>query len=277
MDAGMIVYVAEPRSPALAPYAAVRDRDLARRDGLFVVEGQIALEHLVTAGRFPVESVLIGESRQAPLAGLLQGLDPQLPVYVVPQATMDAVTGFHIHRGVLAMARRLPPASVAEVAPAGAATLLGLIGLSNHDNVGGCFRNAAAFGADAVLLDETSCDPLYRKSIRVSSGAALSVPFAHGGRGEAMVDELMQRGFECWSLTPSGGEPLQALQPPQRLALLLGAEGPGLPDALMDRTRRVTIPIAAGFDSLNVATAGAIALAHVFSARRNAGPVHLET
>ncbi len=264
----MIIHLTASDQPQLAPYAAVRDRDLARRDGLFVVEGQIALEHLIEAGRFPLVSVLIGESRESPLAGLLQRLTPDIPVYVVPQPVMDAVTGFHIHRGVLAMARRLASASVAEVAPQGPATLLGLIGLSNHDNVGGCFRNAAAFGADAVLLDETSCDPLYRKSIRVSSGAALSVPFAHGGDGGSIVDELMQRGFACWSLTPSGGEPLQALDPPQRLALLLGAEGPGLPPALMDRTRRVTIPIASGFDSLNVATAGAIALAHVFAARR---------
>lgn len=268
----MIVYVTEPTSPALAPYARVRDRDLEREDGLFVVEGQIALEHLVTAGRFALASVLIGESRKAPLAALLERLDPQIPVYVVQQATMDAVTGFHIHRGVLAMAQRMAPATISDVAPAGPATLLGLIGLSNHDNVGGCFRNAAAFGADAVLLDGTSCDPLYRKSIRVSSGAALSVPFAHGGDGEAMVGELMRRGFECWSLTPSGGEPLKALAPPRRLALLLGAEGPGLPPALMNRTRRVTIPMSPGFDSLNVATAGAIALAHVFAARGPASP-----
>jgi len=149
-----------------------------------------------------------------------------------------------------------------------AATLLTLIGLSNHDNVGACFRNAAALGADAVLLDETSCDPLYRKSIRVSAGTALSLPFAHSGDGASILATLAANNIEAWALTPSGGEPLQSLTPPPRLAIVLGAEGPGLPSGLMDRARRVSIPMAPGIDSLNVAAAGAIALAHVFAARQ---------
>lgn len=264
----MIVYVKEATDPALAPYARLRDRDLARDDGLFIVEGRIALERLIAAGRFPLVSVLIAANRQDPLADVLERIDPLTPVLVAPQDVMDAIAGFHIHRGVLALARRLPSLQPSALLSGSAArTVLGLIGLSNHDNVGGCFRNAAAFGAAAVLLDQTSCDPLYRKAIRVSSGATLSVPFAHGGTGGDMVDLLEASSFECWSLTPSGGAPLQSLAPPPRVALLLGAEGPGLPPGLMDRTRRVTIPITPGFDSLNVATAGAIALAHVYAAR----------
>src|SRR5690606_21086790 len=145
---------------------------------------------------------------------------------------------------------------------------------ANHDNVGACFRNAAALGADAVLLDAASCDPLYRKSIRVSAGTALSLPFARSGDGAGIVDALAGAGVETWALTPAGGEKLHTLAPPPRLAILLGAEGHGLPSALMDRCRRISIPMTPGIDSLNVATAGAIALAHVFASRSGltAGP-----
>jgi tRNA G18 (ribose-2'-O)-methylase SpoU len=118
-----------------------------------------------------------------------------------------------------------------------------------------------------VLLDETSCDPLYRKSIRVSSGAALTLPFAHGGDGASLLAALADAEIETWSLSPSGGESLTGLAPPQRLALFLGAEGPGLPAGLMAQSRRVSIPMAGAMDSLNVATAGAIALSHVFTRR----------
>ena len=124
------------------------------------------------------------------------------------------------------------------------------------------------------MLDAPSCDPLYRKSIRVSSGTALSLPFAHSGDGASILSALEAAEHRTWALTPLDGEPLQSVAPPPRLALVLGAEGPGLPPALMDRCRRVSIPMSPGIDSLNVATAGAIALAHVFSSRGRltAGP-----
>ena len=143
------------------------------------------------------------------------------------------------------------------------ATVLGLVGLANHDNVGGVFRNAAAFGADAVLLDETSCDPLYRKAIRVSVGAALITPFSRGGTAGDLVGALAAAAFEVVALSPAGAEPLASYRRAPRTALLLGAEGPGLPPALLARTRTVRIGMAAGFDSLNVATASGIALHHV--------------
>jgi tRNA G18 (ribose-2'-O)-methylase SpoU len=184
---------------------------------------------------------------------------------------MDGLAGYHLHRGVLALAQRNDDPTAQQLLaslPAGPLTLLVLVGLSNHDNVGGCFRNAAAFGASAVLLDETSCDPLYRKSIRVSSGAALTLPFAHGGDGASLLSALADADIETWSLSPSGGDSLTTLAPPPRLALVLGAEGPGLPAELMARSHRVSIAMGGAMDSLNVATAGAIALAHVFT-RRN--------
>jgi tRNA G18 (ribose-2'-O)-methylase SpoU len=266
----MIVPVATVSDPRLAPYAAVKDRDLARRDGRFIVEGRVTLQRLIEASRFPVESLFLSESRVKPLTPLLWKLDPHIPVYTTPQAVMDGVAGFHLHRGVLALARRSAEMSCEDLIASltqPQSTLLALIGLSNHDNVGACFRNAAALGADAVLLDETSCDPLYRKSIRVSAGTALSLAFARSGDGASLIAALQNAGVETWALTPSGGEPLQKLTPPQRLAVVVGAEGPGLPPELMDRMRRVSIPMVEGVDSLNVAAAGAIALSHVFAAR----------
>lgn len=266
----MIIHLTNPEDPRTTGYRAVKDRDLARDDSRFIVEGAVALGQLATATRFPLESVLLAKSRVAPLAPLLARLDPTIPVYSAPQAVMDAITGFHIHRGVLALARRRVPETPQQVIaslPPGPATLLVAIGLANHDNTGACFRNAAALGASAVLLDEASCDPLYRKSIRVSSGAALSLPFAHAGDGDTILSALIDAGFTPWMLTPTDGAALHTLAPPERLAIVLGEEGRGLASSLLAQHQRVAIPMANNMDSLNVATAGAIALAHAFAQR----------
>lgn len=266
----MIITLDTADDPRIAGFRAVKDRDLIRHDGRFIVEGAIALERLLTASRFPVDSLLLAANRVDPLAPLLAGLSPEIPVYVTPQSIMDGVAGFPIHRGILALAKRTAaptPADLVASLPVGPLTLLVLIGLSNHDNVGGCFRNAAALGANAVLLDETCCDPLYRKAIRVSSGSALSLPFAHAGMGAEIIASLIEAGVTPWALSPSHGESLTKRDPPQRLALILGAEGPGLSAELMAQCQRISIPMAGDIDSLNVATAGAIALSHVLSKR----------
>jgi tRNA G18 (ribose-2'-O)-methylase SpoU len=270
----MLVEITSADDPRIAPYMGVKERDLLRAGNRFIVEGQVTLARLIKASRFPVESLFLSKSRLEPLGPLLAKLDPSVPVYAAPQPIMDQVTGFHIHRGVLGLAKRKGEATceqlVASFAKQSALTLLALVKLANHDNVGACFRNAAALGADAVLLDAASCDPLYRKSIRVSAGTALSLPFAHSGDGASMLDALDKAGIEAWALSPTDGEPLGKIEPPPRLAIVLGAEGPGLSPELMARCRRVSIPMAAGADSLNVATAGAIALSHVFNARPRA-------
>jgi len=265
----VIIALTSADDPRVAPYRGVKERDLLRGEQRFIVEGKVTLGRLIEASRFAIESLFIAENRVEPLMPMLARLDEAVPVYVAPQSVMDQITGFHIHRGVLALARRSAAPSVAELLSTLAApcTVLGLIGLSNHDNVGACFRNAAALGASAVLLDGASCDPLYRKSIRVSAGTALSLPFAHGGDGAGMMDALAAAGVEAWALSPAGGEPLHLLRPPERLAIVLGAEGPGLSPDLIARCRRVSIPMSPGIDSLNVAAAGAIALSHVFSSR----------
>ena len=175
---------------------------------------------------------------------------------------MSAVAGFPIHRGVLGVGLRgdePAPAALSRPPPA-PALVVGLAGLTNHDNVGGLFRNAAAFGADAVLLDAATCDPLYRKAIRVSAGAALTVPFARSPcRTRSWASRPRPRPRAARA-EPGRHRDLDGLAPRPRALLILGTEGPGLPAAVMARMRGLRIPMAPGFDSLNVATAGAIAL-----------------
>ncbi|MEQ8557829.1 MAG: RNA methyltransferase [Henriciella sp.] len=263
----MLVEIDDPRDPRLAPYISIRERDLTGRgDGRFIVEGKVTLGILARRSRFQIESVFIGESRLEPLAETLAELPGDVPVYVAPQAVMDQVAGFAIHRGVLACARKgegLPVERLLE-----SQTLLVLNDISNHDNVGAAFRNAAAFGAGGVLLDERSCDPLYRKAIRVSAGSALWLPFHHGGTGLEHVAALKAAGYEIWAMTPrADATPLPEMPVGGKIAVLLGAEGPGLPEALISAASPVCIPMSPGFDSINIATAGAVALSRIFEAR----------
>lgn len=269
-DRANLVRITDSRDPRVAAFLSIRERDLANsHGGRFVVEGKITLETLLRRSRFAIESLFLCETRLAPLAGLLPLVPENVPVYVAQQGVMDAVAGFPMHRGVLACGLKgapLPPQSLLD--GSGPSTALLLAGLSNHDNVGACFRNAAAFGASAILLDETSCDPLYRKAIRVSSGAVLWMPYTQGGGGADLIGVARNSGHEVWALTPrADAAPLSSLDVPERVALVLGAEGPGLPDDIIAQARPVRIPMADGFDSVNVATAAAIALSHVYNAR----------
>ncbi len=210
-------------------------------------------------------SVLVAESRLPGMADVLGGLPQALPVYGASQAVMDAIVGFPIHRGVLALGRR-PERTLADLIGGlpERALVVGLMGIANHDNMGGIFRNAAAFGADALMLGADCCDPLYRKAIRVSVGAALTTPFVVC---EEMVGALQTAGFEVLALSPRGEVDLADLKPAGRTAILFGAEGPGLPDGVLARSRTVRIRMAGGFDSLNVATTSGIVLHHLAAAR----------
>jgi tRNA G18 (ribose-2'-O)-methylase SpoU len=143
------------------------------------------------------------------------------------------------------------------------AVVLALFGIGNHDNMGGLFRNAAAFGAGAVLLGPDCCDPLYRKAIRVSVGAALTTPFAYFAPGDDPIAQMAAHSFEALALSPAGAETLAGLRPSARVAVLLGAEGPGLPPDILARARTIGIPMAGGFDSLNVAVTSGIVLHHL--------------
>jgi tRNA G18 (ribose-2'-O)-methylase SpoU len=264
----VLIPVDDPADPRVEPFLKVRERDLVGRRGRFVAEGEVVLA--AAAGRGLLEALLIDRKRVVGLGHVLQRLDPATPVYTASQGVLDAIVGFHIHRGILAIGRRPDAPSAAELL-AGLpprSTVLVLFGIGNHDNMGGLFRSTAAFGAGAVLLAQDCCDPLYRKAIRVSVGAALTAPFARFGPDEDPVSVLAGAGFEPLALSPAGRERLSAVSPPARTAVLLGAEGPGLPPELMARVRTVRIPMSPGWDSLNVAVAGAIALHHLAAARR---------
>jgi tRNA G18 (ribose-2'-O)-methylase SpoU len=254
--------IEDPGDPRIEAYRDIRERDLVGRRGLFVAEGEVVLRHLVEGRRFRPVSVLVHTKHLPKLEPLLQRLDPAVPVFHAGQEVLDAITGFPIHRGILGLGARDRPPGASELL-AGLpprALVLSLHGLANHDNVGAIFRNAAAFGADAVILDERCCDPLYRKALRVSVGAALIVPFARLESGADVLALLEAHGIEPVALTPRGRERLSDLARPERVAVLLGPEGPGLGEALISGARSVRIPMAGGFDSLNVATTCGIVL-----------------
>jgi tRNA G18 (ribose-2'-O)-methylase SpoU len=268
--------VSDLGDPRLDDYRNLRDRDLSRERAAFIVESELPVRVLLERSHYPVRSLLLAEGRLERFEALLARLEREVPVLVAPARLMDQVVGFPIHRGVLAAAGRLPvPAPDALLASLGAGPRLvvALEGLTNHDNVGGVYRNAAAFGADAVLLDARSCDPLYRKAVRVSLGAALFVPWARARSSAALRAALRAAGFANVALTPRrdasdvaelGG----ALALAPRTALWLGSEGPGLSDeTLAEADERVRIDIAAGCDALNVATAAGVALHCYRSAR----------
>ncbi len=261
-----IVRVVELSDPRLEDYQNLRDRDLARRRGAFIAESEVVLRVLVTRPEHRIRSVLLADSRLDKLADALVQLPPEVPIFVAPQETLDRVVGFHIHRGVLAAVERpearSPEALLRTLGP-GARRVVLLEGLTNHDNVGGIFRNAAAFGADAVLLDHATCDPFYRKAIRVSVAGALIVPFARANDTADLLAALRGADFTVYALSPRPDalDLARLERVPERVALLLGTEGPGLRDTSMaaaDATLR--IDMAGSFDSLNVATTSGIAL-----------------
>jgi tRNA G18 (ribose-2'-O)-methylase SpoU len=260
-----LIAVTDPADPRVALYRDVRERDLKGRGGRFIIEGEVVLRAALTLGRFAVESLLVAENRVEPLAAVLAGVADDVPIHVAGRQVLDGIAGFPLHRGVLAIGLRgeaIETATLMARLPERALVVV-LSAIANHDNVGGLFRNAAAFGADAVLLDAACCDPLYRKSIRVSAGAALVTPFAIAGTTAGICDMLLARGFEVLATSPRGRERLADIAPAPRTAVLFGTEGPGLPQALLDRLRSVRIEMAGGFDSLNVATTGGIVLHHL--------------
>jgi len=251
----MIIEINDPRDPRLTLYRDVKDRDLTGREGLFMAEGKVVLERLFSSKLAQTVSVLTTPERLTGLAHL-----PDAPVYVVAQAVMNAVAGFPIHRGYLALGRYAPPMSLEETVAGERARVLVLSGIANTDNMGGLMRNAAAFGVDAVVLDTTCCDPLYRKAIRVSVGGVLEVPHY---RVDDLIGALRRLDLTPYALSPSGTMALDQVRPAARAALLFGAEGPGLSDGIMAACTTVRIDMHGGFDSLNVATTSGIVLYHM--------------
>jgi tRNA G18 (ribose-2'-O)-methylase SpoU len=247
----------------LADYRDLQDRRLGEDSGRFVAESELIVRKLL-ATHLRVCSLLLTAPRLTSLEPALASACGDFPVYVVPQAVMDDIAGFHVHRGCLALAERPQRTAI----PAGARTVVVLVDLVDVDNLGAMARNAAAFGADAMLLSPRCADPFYRKAVRTSAGAVLSLPIVRATR---WPDDLLtlreQQGLSLvGAVLGEGTTPLASFIPPSRVAILLGSEGPGLDkesQSLCDTL--VTIPMARtpGVDSLNVSVAGAVFLYHI--------------
>ena len=261
-----LITASDPADPAVQVFRDVKERDLTGRQGMFIAEGEVVLNVLTSeASACQAVAVLIADKRLAALTPVLSRLDEDVPIYLAPQEVLDQVAGFHLHRGILALGRKPEPVSLDQFLDGlpDRAVLVAACGIGNHDNMGGLFRNAAAFGAQGLLLDSTCCDPFYRKAIRVSVGAVLRTPFIAGLDASDMVARLQGRGFDVLALTPSATEALSELKPAPRTVILLGSEGPGLSKDVIDRCHGIGIRMFGGFDSLNVAATSAVALHHV--------------
>jgi len=267
------IRVTDPADPLISEFVNIRERDLRRVQGRFIAEGTVVLRMLAEADQralsgFAIDALLLLENRVEGLSEVLATLRDDVPIYVADKTVMNAIVGFDIHRGVLASAIRREqrtPADLLASLPQNA-LVVAAAGIANHDNIGSIFRNAAAFDADAVLLDDECCDPLYRKAIRVSVGAVLKVPYAISTSTQELVAALRQQGFALWGLSPRGEMDIRAIATSPRMALLTGTEGEGLPTEIIDTIRTARIAQAPGLDSLNAATATGIALHAIASA-----------
>lgn len=256
-----VIDVADPGDTRLDDFrdltTADRRPDRPGGRGLVIAEGVVVVQRLL-ASRYPVRALLGVPRRIEALAEDLAGRD--IPAYAVSADVMAETVGFHLNRGVLAAADRAAPVDLADVL-ATARTIAVLEGVGDHENLGALFRNAAALGVDAVLLAPGCSDPLYRRSVRVSMGHVLAVPFAPLESWPDGLDLLRAAGFRVLALTPrADAVPLAEAALGEKVALLLGSEGPGLTDAAIAAAdAAVRIPMSRAVDSLNVATAGAVA------------------
>jgi tRNA G18 (ribose-2'-O)-methylase SpoU len=262
------VPIDDPRDPRIAPFVGLRDRELARRPpsgdpGVFIAEGDVVAERAIRAG-YELRAVLVDATRTDPLPA---GTDARLPVYAAAPAVLQRITGLGVHRGLLACFDRRPPRPAAELVAA-ARRVAVLERVSNPTNLGVILRSAAGLGMDAVLLDPTCSDPLYRRTSRVAMGEGYGFPWAWIPRLPGGLDVLRAHGFRLVALTPEDGAvPLDELAldgaddlVADRVALLFGAEGPGLsPETLAAADVRAGIPMRGGVDSLNVGVAAGIA------------------
>jgi tRNA G18 (ribose-2'-O)-methylase SpoU len=254
------VHVTDPDDARLADYRALTDVALRTRfeppHGLFIAEGELVLRRALRGG-YQARSILVDAKRVEAFLDL-----PGVPVYTADQELLEALTGFHVHRGVLGSfhRRELP---TADQVMASSRRLVVLEDLVNHTNLGAIFRGAAALGMDGVLLSPSCVDPLYRRSVRVSMGEVFAIPYARLWSWPADLELVREAGFSLLALTPAADAlSIRDIDPAsrERPALILGAEGPGLSAAVQRLAHaRVVIPMRGGVDSLNVAAAAAVA------------------
>jgi tRNA G18 (ribose-2'-O)-methylase SpoU len=259
-----VIDVTDPADPRLDDFRDLnsvdRRPDLPSGKGLVIAEGVLVVQRML-ASRFHPRAMLGTDRRLAELGDDLTGVDA--PYYRVDAGVMAEVVGFHLNRGVLASASRPPELSVAQVLD-GARTVAVLEGVNDHENLGSIFRNAAGLGVDAVIFGLGCADPLYRRAVRVSMGHALLVPYAWAAAWPGDLDILRDNRFRLLAMTPDPAAHTLAAALTEvadaRVAFLVGAEGPGLTETVMRASdMRVRIPMSRGTDSLNVATAAALA------------------
>ena len=257
------VEISDAADPRLADFGNLKDADTRPdRRGIVIAEGVTVVERLARSGH-RIRAVIGVPGKLAQLCEVLAGL--HTPVYAVDKWTLSDVVGFRVTRGVLASAGRPPARDPADLIASGRRFAV-LESVNDFENVGAIFRNAAAFGLDTVLLDRRCADPLYRRSVRVSMGNVFSMAFAVlPDPWPDSLQVLRAAGVQLLAMTPRpGASPLAQVRASRRWAVLLGAEGPGLSAAALSAAdAQVAIPMAAGVDSLNVATAGAVAFAHL--------------
>ncbi|HEX6685904.1 MAG TPA: RNA methyltransferase [Candidatus Limnocylindrales bacterium] len=253
--------ITDPDDERIADYRALTDVELRTRweppHGLFIAEGELVLRRALRAG-YPPRSFLVEAKRLTQI----EDLERLAPIYGASAEVLEQITGFHVHRGVLASFRRLPLPPASEVLAAARRVVI-LEDINNHTNLGAIFRGVAALDFDAVLLSPTCADPLYRRSVRVSMGEVFAIPYVTLAPWPDGLKLVRDSGYSLLALTPDPESvALQELSAAQRQrpALLLGAEGPGLSrSALQASDVRVRIPMHRGVDSLNVAAATAVA------------------
>jgi tRNA G18 (ribose-2'-O)-methylase SpoU len=254
------IAITDPDDPRIGDYRALTDLELRTRweppNGLFIAEGELVITRALRAG-YQMRSALVDQKR----AEQLTGLPDDAPLYTATPPVLESITGFHVHRGILASFHRRPLPSLDELL-ANAGNLAVLEGLNTHTNLGALFRSAAALGIDAIVLSPTCADPLYRRAVRVSMGEVFAIPYTKTEAWPDPLHTIREAGYTLLAMTPApDAVALQQLTPAQRKrpALLLGAEGPGLSaEALKASDVRVAIPMHNNVDSLNVATAAAI-------------------
>jgi len=273
--------------PRIADYANVRDADLRRRRGLFIVEGRGSIQSMLEHSAHRPLSLLLSHAAFEKLSAVLELHATDIPVYVASQQCVNSIAGITVHRGALALGQHDPAAAPETVlhpdalpAPPSPSRIVLLEDVTDPDNLGQIFRNALAFGVDAIVLSPHCTDPLYRKAIRTSMGASLRVPFAlvkYREQWPAVPVELLRcTGHTIVALDPAGvplvgtaaasGTGGDGFVVPTRAALAFGNEGHGISDALLDQVdHRIRIDMMPEMDSINVATASGIAL-HLFHA-----------
>lgn len=256
-----VIRVDSADDPRIGDYRALTDLELRTRweppNGLFIAEGELVIRRALRAG-YQLRSTLVDEKRVEQLADLPDAA----VVYAGAPDVLEAITGFHVHRGVLGSFHRRELPALEELVVS-ARRLAVLEGLNTHTNLGALFRSAAALGIDAIVLSPNCADPLYRRAVRVSMGEVFAIPYAKAEAWPEALKVVRDAGFRLLALTPGADAvalPELSVADRARPALMLGAEGPGLSrPALAASDVRVTIPMQNGVDSLNVATAAAIA------------------